>query len=722
MEQHRKGLGRWARLLGAGMLAASATAQQARASDDSVEIQRTATPPVIDGRLDDPVWTTGALIDHFDQAEPVPGAPPSQRTEVRLLYDSRFIYVGVRAFDTDPAAIVAKQMVFDGWMGSDDRINLTFDTFHDRRNGYFLQLNPLGTRGDALLQNNGSFEREWNGIWYGRSTIDDEGWSCEFAIPFETLSFDPKSEVWGFNVQRRIRRTDEDLRWTDALPNRSIVDVGNIGTIRGLRGMEQGLGLDLTPSMALAYRSEEMASDHYLGRPSFDLSYRFLPSVRGLLTFNTDFSESPVDTRQVNLSRFALFFPETRDFFLEDAGLFQFGDLDDENGVPFFSRRIGLVPEEGEVKIRAGAKLTARVGPVNLGLLDVQMESFRDIDSKNLSVGRLSLNLLEESRVGVIFTSGDPATNDHNWLVGVDGRYRVSNLFGEQIFQADAWLQRTQSTGTSGREAAFGARLEYPNDRINWKLEFKEIQENFRPALGFANRLGIRQYDGSFRFRVRPEPWLRTVDSQVLGLLVTDRGNRLETGRILWNLLAFQNNLGDKLTFSYVFEKEELRDEGFKLPDGLFVEKGSYSGHRGRISLHSSSGRPVQLRLEYGMGDFFSGRRQQLITGLDLRLSRFFFLGLDYEQTTIRLPQGSGHTRLARLDLALTATPNLSWTTALQYDNVSDTLGLSSRIRWIVEPGNEIFLVFNESYEANAEGIHPTFSQATFKVRYTFRF
>ena len=187
-------------------------------------------------------------------------------------------------------------------------------------------------------------------------------------------------------------------------------------------------------------------------------------------------------------------------------------------------------------------------------------------------------------------------------------------------------------------------------------------------------------------------------------------------------LLVGDYVLGDKLTFSYVFEKEELRDEGFKLPDGLFVEKGSYSGHRGRISLHSSSGRPVQLRLEYGMGDFFSGRRQQLITGLDLRLSRFFFLGLDYEQTTIRLPQGSGHTRLARLDLALTATPNLSWTTALQYDNVSDTLGLSSRIRWIVEPGNEIFLVFNESYEANAEGIHPTFSQATFKVRYTFRF
>lgn len=721
MGQHRARLRRLARLLGSGLLAASPAPLVA--SEAEVRIVRSAQSPVIDGRLDDAVWAQAAVINHFSQAEPKPGAPPSQRTQARLLYDSKFLYIGVRAFDTDPAAIVAKQMLFDASMRSDDRVNIVLDTFHDRRNGYFFQLNPLGTRGDALLENNTRFERQWNGIWYGESTIDDLGWTAEFAIPFETLNFDPKKEVWGFNVQRRIRRTNEDLRWTDALPNRSIIDVSTIGTIRDLRGMEQGWGLDLKPSMALSHLREEPSdSDHYLGQPSLDLSYKFLPDVTGLLTFNTDFSESPVDTRQINLGRFALFFPETRDFFLENAGIFQFGDLAKENGVPFFSRRIGLVPDDQEVKIRAGAKLTARLGPWDLGVLNTQMEPFGEVESKNLSVGRVSLDLLEESRVGVIFTNGDPATPDNNWLVGVDGRYRVSDLFGSQIFQADAWLQRTQSTGISGREAAFGARLGYPNDRINWKFEFKELQENFRPGLGFANRVGIRQYDGSFRFRVRPGTWLRTVDSQLLGLLVTDRQNQLENGRILWNLLAFENNQGDKLTFSYVFDREEFRDEAFAVLDDLVVPTGSYTSHRGRVSLLTSAGRPVQGRLEYGWGGFFSGRRSQVVAGLDLRLSRFVFLGLDYEQSAIRLPDGTAHTRLARLDLALMATPNLSWTTAVQYDNVSDALGLNSRIRWIVQPGNEIFLVFNQAYEASADTIHPILSRATLKARYTFRF
>ena len=721
MGQQRGRLRRLAQLLGSGLLAASPA--PLLAGETEVQIVRCTEPPTIDGRLDDAVWAHAAMIDHFGQAEPRPGAPPSQRTEARLLYDSNFLYIGVRAFDTDPAAIVAKQMIFDASMRSDDRINIILDTFHDRRNGYFFQLNPLGTRGDALLENNTRFQRQWNGIWYGKSTIDDLGWTAEFAIPFETLNFNPEKDVWGFNVQRRIRRTNEDLRWTDALPNRSLIDVSTIGTIRGLRGMEQGLGIDLKPSMALSYLSEEPSdSDHYLGQPALDLSYKFLPQITGLLTFNTDFSESPVDARQINLGRFALFFPETRDFFLQDAGIFRFGDLADENGLPFFSRRIGLVPGDREVKIRAGAKLTARVGPWNLGLLDVQMEPFGEIDSKNLSVGRLSLDLLEESQVGMIFTNGDPATPDDNWLVGVDGRYRVSDLFGSQIFQADAWFQRTQSTGTSGREAAFGARLAYPNDRINWKLELKEIQENFRPALGFANRVGIRQYGGSFRFRTRPETWLRTVDTQLLGLLVTDRSNRLETGRVLWNLLAFQTNDGDKLTFTYVYDHEELRDEAFEVLDDLFVPTGSYTSHRGRVSLLTSPGRPVQGRLEYGWGGFFSGRRSDVVAALDLRLSRFVFLGLDYAQSAIRLPAGTAHTRLARLDLALMATPDLSWTTAVQYDNVSDTLGMNSRIRWIVQPGNELFLVFNQTYEASAESVHPILSRATFKFRYTFRF
>jgi hypothetical protein len=614
----------------------------------------------------------------------------------------------------------------------DDRINLVIDTFHDRLNGYLFQINPVGTRSEGLIQNSTTFRREWDTIWYGEASVDAGGWSAEIAIPFQSLSFKPKGTTWGIEIERQIRRRNEKARWANPSQNRTIIQMGGIGTLSGLEGLE-GTGLDMKPTFSLSYLRDRIQDDFdRKGRPGLDIFYRPTTSVTAALTLNTDFSDTPVDDRQTNLTRFALFFPENRDFFLQDAGIFEFGGLE-QNGRPFFSRRIGLI--DGEVvNLDAGLKLTGRIGDLNFGALQVRMAEEGGHSGTSLTVGRAQLNVLEESQLGMIFTNGDPRHEINNNLVGFDFLYRDSTFRGSNILSADLWLQRSQSSGTSGREAAFGARIQYPNDRINFSAAFTEIQENFTPALGFVNRRGIRQYDGEFRYRVRPGGYFRTIDSGFSGNLVTDRDGELETRELQLNLVEFANNPGDTLALSYILQEERPKADFFLHPDALILG-GEHTFDRYRISIETTTGRPVTAKLEFTWGEFYNGHLQKTVGLLELRPAPQFFLGLEYEQSDGRLPErslvvngqrttypGDFTLRLVRVRLNLNFTPELSWTNLTQYDNLSDSIGLNSRLRWEIESGNELFLVFNQGYEVDGSNIAPTTSQATAKLGWTFRY
>jgi hypothetical protein len=686
-----------------------------------IRIERTPVPPTLDGVLEPEVWDGAPVIQRFAQLEPRAGDPPTEATEIKLLYDRDFLYLGIRCFDREPEKLLAREMVRDVPLTSDDRVSLVIGPYHDQNNGYLFSVNPVGNRWDGLIEPGPDFRDEWDGIWYAKSAIDRAGWTAEIAIPFKTVSFDPSTTTWDFNVMRAIRRRNEIIRWASPTPDLFFTNLGGAGTIEGLVGIEKGIGLDVKPLFALSYVTDRETGDtDRLGRPSLDAFYRVTPSLTGSFTLNTDFSEAPVDERRVNLDRFSLFFPETRDFFLQDAGVFEFAGIE-ENGRPFFSRKIGIRPSGEPVDLRAGAKLTGRVGRFGVGLLDVQAASYGEVDSQNLGVARFTYDLMEESFVGVIATHGDPTSNEDNAAVGLDVRLRDSHFRGNRVLAADAWLLRSFSEGLAHDEAAFGARIDYPNDRVQFSLEFNELQENYRPALGFVNRVGIRRLDGRFRYRIRPERRLKIVDQEVRTFAVTDTDGDLESAEVAWDVVGLESQVGDRLVLTYSRRQEDLT-KPFEISEGVVIPPTSYAFDRVAASLVTTKARSLSFELLLGWGEFFSGNRLESKATVEWRPSRHLLLGLDYEQNDIRLPEGDFTTRLAILRVNVAFTPDLSWTSIAQYDNVSDTFGLQSRFRWIMEPGDEIFIVYNQGFEASERRFRPILSAVTLKVGYTFRF
>ncbi len=300
-------------------------------------VLKTETAPVIDGVLDEAVWAGAPVIDSFRQVDPIEGADPSQRTEVRLLYDEDYFYVGVHCFDDDPGSIVAKEMQRDASQGNGDSFSFTIDTFNDQRNGYFFQTNPLGARQDGLIDQGRNVRLDWDGIWFAKASRDDLGWHAEIAIPFKTVSFDPNNPSWGFNAQRFIRRVNESSRWAAINNSRGVASLADAGVIEGLVGLHQGIGLDVKPFVTATTSGDgSHYADSTVVEPGVDIFWKPDPSLTFVATVNTDFAETDVDDRQINLTRFPLFFPEKRDFFLQDAGIFRFGGLG-RTPLPFFS-------------------------------------------------------------------------------------------------------------------------------------------------------------------------------------------------------------------------------------------------------------------------------------------------------------------------------------------------------------------------------------------------
>jgi hypothetical protein len=384
---------------------------QAQSAEKSFIAGKASQVPTIDGVVDDAEWQDAATIEDFHQLLPVEFAPPAERTTVKVMYDSDALYVGALLFNQDPGRISARVLKQGDALLADDRFSVVVDTFHDRRNGYLFMVNPNGVRRQGLFQNTTNLNFDWKGIWQTRARRTDFGWSAELRIPLKTVAFDPATDDWGINFEREIPGRNTSSGWSS---RNSQVNPGSAGVVRGLSGLSQGLGLDVVTSANGSRRKRsEDPDDEWSVEPSLDVFYRPTPTLTAALTVNTDFSATDVDDREVNLTRFSLFFPERRGFFLEGADFFEFARLDasnDEdsaipdssrqNGRPYFSRQIGLAADGTPVDIIAGAKLTGRVGRWNVGLLDVQQDDYGEVESQNLLVARGAANVLEESSVG----------------------------------------------------------------------------------------------------------------------------------------------------------------------------------------------------------------------------------------------------------------------------------------------------------------------------------
>jgi hypothetical protein len=672
-------------------------------------------------------------VDGLTQATPDPGQAPTQRTEVWLMTDANHLYIAARLWDTNPEDIVAHGMRRDVNTTLDDRFGFTIDPFFDRQNGYFFQVNPNGARRDALLEGS-AFANNWNGLWYAKTSVDGKGWIVEIALPFSTINFDPKSDVWGFNMARGIRRRNEIDRWADPVQERFLTSMGRAGNLVGMTGISQGLGLRIVPAGTLRRvdDSNELVDEdnerHYTrADASLDTFYKPIPSVTAAVTVNTDFSESEVDDRQVNLSRFALFFPERRDFFLQDALLFDFADLV-ANGRPFFSRRIGFGDDGEEVGITAGGKLTGRIGRFKVGILDVVLDEHDDVDQQNVLVARAAANF-GESTIGAIVTNGDPAGGGDNTVVGADFNYRNSDFQGSHTINASAWVQSSFSNPETGSDIdedevngsglAYGASVTYPNDRINWALSARSFDDEFSPALGFVNRTDIRDFAGQFRRRWRPVASLfETVDTQVAGRLVTDLSSgTVETGNFSWSAVELKTPIGDGIRLQY-----RHRYEFVETPfDNLNIPVGRYSFDEGEVRFTASTNRWIGGELLIVHGSFFDGDRTRASTDIQFRFSKFVQAAVAYSVDDITLPGGDELIHLLSTRLSLFFTPDISWTTLVQFDNVSDFMAINSRFRWIIEDGREFFIVLNQGFDTS-DGVQAGRTEPLVKLQWTLRF
>jgi len=698
-----------------------------QANEPHINIKRTTTAPVIDGVLDDATWKDANLVTKFYQRVPIEGAPASEKTEAYLTYDENMIYLGVRMYDREPDAIVARELREDEWMINDDIFTIAIDSLQDRRNAFVFYINANGTKSDARIEDNSNFNQEWDGIWYGASSRDDKGWITEIAIPFKTLSLDSDAEAWGLELERYIRRKNEFSYWANHDQNKDITYVAKFGDLKGLENIDQGKGLDIKPQFA-ARRRRSFASDDtdFTIKPGAEIIYKVNPSLNASLIINPDFSNAIVDDIKTNLTRFNLFFPEQRDFFIRDADIFQFGGLIEDNGIPFFSRRIGLpfgIENPEPLDLDVGTKLSGRLGAYTLGLLNTQMGSGQEIGSKNLSVARIAKDIQRESRVGAIMTYGNPIGSDDNGLAGLDYQYRNSNLFGSEVLVVDAYAMKSFSEDIHSNDLAYGLSLKFPNDRWNARVSYKEIQQNFNPALGFANRTGIRDYEGRFRFRTRPEnnSLIRTADLETEIAFTTTTDNELESAHIYATVLKLENHSGDSYELWTNWEHERLVLP-FEIQPGVTIPVGTYDYYSIWTHLVTSGHRPVSIDVTAKLGGFYNGSIADVKSILLWRPLKYFYITLEHRVFKIDLPQGDFEFEINRARFNVNITPTLSWTNYIQQESETHRMTLQSQVRWIITPGNELSVTLNHDWAGDGGSYKSTESNLFARLVWTHRF
>ncbi len=678
-------------------------------------------PPRIDAVLDDEAWSHASELGELRQVVPIAGAKPSEDTRIRILYDERKLYFALECFDREPELLCASQRQRDANLDPDERVEILIDSFNDKRNAFWFQIGAAGSMGDALVTRNGAtFNKQWDGIWYGEARIDESGWRAELEIPFQTLNFDPDTSTWGFNLRRFIRRRNEELRWASADPRIQFFWVANAGELHGFEGLHQGLGLDVIPfAVGRVLRDRVSASLSDDSDAGLDAFYRITPSTKLAFSLNTDFAEVEVDRRQVNLTRFPLFFPEQRRFFLEDSGVFQFGVTGQLQ--PFFSRRIGLDAQAQKVPILAAAKLTGQTDGLTFGVLDVQTESSGGLGEQNLFAARLSKNIGAQSDVGVLFTSGDPRGQGDASTVGVDLNLRTNELQGLDTVRWSSFVVATQNEGFGDADLAWSTNLSYPSDQVQWSLGTSTIERDFAPRLGFVERSGVRRHDVSYTYRPRINQAIRQLEFQADVRWVENIGAgtqsffaELQPFGVIWDS-------SDAARIELEASREVLSGD-FAIHPASTLPRGDYEFVRARLEGETSNHRELSLIAGASTGGFFDGDAEIYLLQLDWRQSATFLASASLERTDARLPSGDFTVNVARLRFTLVATPLLSWTNNLQWDDVSDAMSLNSRVWWILEPGVQAFLVLNQGWSTPSPHFAPTSTELALKFGYTLRF
>ena len=700
----------------------------------------------LDGQLDEQVYRTVPAVTGFVQQEPDEGARATEQTEVWVMFDSETIYIAARCWNSQPDRIVANEMKRDSFgMFGNETFSVVLDTFYDRRNAFNFMTNALGGLFDATITDERTPNMDWNTVWDVRTGRFDQGWTLEIAIPFKSLRYrSGPAQVWGINVQRRVAWKNEASFLTPipaSLGYAGMFQLSAAATLVGLEVPSSGTRLEIKP-YAISDLTTDLNADPPLsnsGRGDFGVDAKF-GVTQGLtadLTYNTDFAQVEVDEQQVNLTRFSLFFPEKREFFLEGQGIFDFGGgfrgspstfffTGDRFGgsapVLFFSRRIGL--EDGRtVPIRGGGRLTGKSGPFSIGVLNVQTgaEAVSGAVPTNFSVARLKRDVLRRSAVGALFTARSVSTEGDggNYVYGVDGLFSFyDNL------NLNTYFSRTETPGLHGDDSSYQTQLDYTGDRWGVVLERLAVGANFRPEIGFVRRDDFRRNFASFRYSPRPQAiasvrklsWEGSID------YTTDGAGLLET-RVQQGVFGTEFENGDRF-FVGVTDNYEFLKRPFEIAREVTIPVGGYSFLNTRVVYSLGLQRVMSGGLTFERGEFFGGDKTSIgyfrgRIGLSPQLAVEPSISLNW----VDLPQGRFTTELVATRATYTLTPRMFVAAFLQFNSGNDALSTNIRLRWEYRPGSELFVVYTDERDTLVPGF-PTLENRAFvvKINRLFRF
>jgi hypothetical protein len=679
---------------------------------------------VLDGQLTEAAWESAEAVADFTQTDPAEGAPASARTRVQVLADEHAIVIGVVCEQPDIKDIVSFSVRRDAALNSEDHIRIVLGPFADGRSGYVFAVNPTGARYDGLINPGGESDNpDWDGIWEAATARLPNGWSVEIRIPVLTLAFKPGLHEWHFNVQRRIQRRLETDRW--ASPNRQyqITQTSRAGLLTDLPEFSLGVGLTVRPAVTSGGGVPSMgAAVEGDFQPSLDFSQRIGANVLASGTVNTDFAETEVDTRRTNLTRFPLFFPEKRTFFLEGDDIFSFGLGLDQDVIPYFSRRIGLI-EGNEVPISAGGKVNGRIAGSNFGGVAIGTRKEPGVIDEQtfMGVGRVKRNLWRESWIGAIATVGDPLGRAGSWLGGADFTYATSRFHGDKNFLVGVWALATGREDLGSDATAHGFKVDYPNDLLDLAVTYKRIGRNFDPSIGFVPRPDVQLWNVGANFSPRLDRGpIQQMFFEFEPSMATDLSGRWESYRVFMAPINWRLRSGDRVEFNVNPTGERLALP-FAVADGVVIPAGSYEWLRYRLEGGTAQKRRLYTQVTWWFGDFYNGSLDQILWTGAWNPKPIATVEFSGEHNVGRLATGDFTQTLVGTRLRINVSPDLSFASYVQYDTDTELVGTNTRLRWTFRPVGDLFIVYNHNVRSLLDRWRLDSNQLLVKLQYAWR-
>jgi len=692
---------------------------------------RTDIPLKIDGVFDDPAWQNAMFQGGFIQREPNEGAPASEKTELGFLYDKKNLYIGIKCYDSEPDKIIAREMRRDAVVNDDDYFEFVLDTYHDHRSAYYFIINAHGSKREAKMASEGrDYNPAWDGVWRCKSKITGGGWFVEIAIPWKTLRFEEEgSPSWGFNCARMIRRKNENVYW-QLIPraigrHAGIFRLSEAGSLLGIAEAKMGGNLELMPYLLGGMENDATTNftTDRMGDIGLDAEIALTANLGLELTLNTNFAQVEADQEQVNLSRFSLYYPEKREFFLEGAEVFAFGGgggnpwrHDDSDMDLYYSRRLGLV-DGYEARILGGAKMVGKIGKYQIGLMNILTDdvTLRDADfpatvnGANFTVVRLRRDILRRGTIGMMLLNKEVIRSPgYNRSFGVDGHFPLSHYFTISGYLAATF--GPEKTGEDGqtidqnkRNLAGKISFDYNSDLWRASLSHMDIGARFNPEVGFIRRTDFRLSNASIEYAPRPKQSsvIRQFEYRLEGSYRSDHENQMLDNEVEASFsIKFQNSA--ELSFE-VERQSEFIDFDWEVREGFLIPKGTYSGFMCHLNAESDKSRPIAGTIDIDYGNYYSGRQASLgLTGTITRI-RQLRMELDYRHNDIRLPDGKFRTNTLGLRMFYFFSTDLYVKAYLQWNDdkfynagrervISDIL-----LRWIYSPACNLYVVYNDA-------------------------